>query len=189
MPPDERNWLSAGPFTVFDLETTGMSPTRDRIIEIGAVRIELDGSVDRFETLVNPRVPIPARLTAVHGISDDMVSDAPDFTDAGYRFLDFIKGSKLVAHNARFDLAFLQESLARCGLPLVAGGAYDSIVVIRQAYPGRASYSLQALRAAFPLPNDFAGRPHRSAYDAECTFHLFRMSMDRLCASRLMRFS
>ena len=182
MPPEGRSWLDAGPYAVFDLETTGMSPTRDRIIEIGAVRIDRDGSVERFETLVNPHVPIPARLTAVHGITDDMVSDAPDFTDAGYRFLDFVKGARLVAHNARFDLAFLQESLARCGLPLIAGGAYDSIAIIRMAYPGRASYSLQSLRAAFPLPDGFAGRPHRSAYDAECAFHLFRMSMELLCS-------
>ena len=93
-------WHRLGPFTVFDLETTGMSPTRDRIVEIGAVRVEIDGTVSRFETLVNPSVPIPYQVSQVHGITNDMVKDAPAFTDAAYAFLDFIKGSKLVAHNA-----------------------------------------------------------------------------------------
>ena len=65
------NWYDSGPFTVFDLETPGLSPVRDRIIEIGAVRVELDGSVSRFQTLVNPGVPIHPRITAITGIDDD----------------------------------------------------------------------------------------------------------------------
>ena len=81
------NWHDSGPFTVFDLETTGLSPVRDRIIEIGAVRVEIDGSVSRFQTLVNPGVPIPPRLTALTGIDDDMVADAPRFREAGFRFI------------------------------------------------------------------------------------------------------
>lgn len=176
-------WHAMGPFTVFDLETTGMSPVRDRIVEIGAVRVDPDGVVTRFETLVNPSIPIPFALTKIHGIDNEMVADAPIFKDAAYTFLDFAKGSKLVAHNARFDLAFLQESLARSGLPVWKAGAYDSIVLIRKAYPGLSSYSLQSLRRDLGLGAELdVSRPHRAGFDAELTMEAFSMAMRMLYA-------
>ena len=176
-------WHAMGPFTVFDVETTGMSPVRDRIVEIGAVRVDRDGVRTHFETLVNPGMPIPCQVTRVHGIDDRMVADAPSFSDAAYRFLDFARGSKLVAHNARFDLSFLQESLARVGLPLWKTGAYDSIVLIRKAYPGLSSYSLQFLRQALGLGQEIdEARPHRAGYDAELTMEAFSMAMKTLHA-------
>jgi len=171
-------WHSLGPFTVFDLETTGCNPLRDRIVEIAAVRVELDGSLARFSSLVNPGVPIPSQATRIHNITDDMVKGYPLFHDAAYKFLDFAKDSKLVAHNARFDLSFLQESLFRSGLPLWKGGSYDSIVLVRKAYPGLPSYSLQALRAQFAL--DEPGEAHRASSDAEWTMQIFGMAMKHL---------
>ena len=174
-------WHVMGPFTVFDVETTGMSPVRDRIVEIGAVRVDRDGVQTRFETLVNPSMPIPYQVTRVHGIDDNMVANAPSFTDAGYQFLEFARGSKLIAHNARFDLSFLQESLARVGLPLWKSGAYDSIVLIRKAYPGLSSYSLQFLRQALGLGQEIdEARPQRAGYDAELTMEAFSMAMKTL---------
>ena len=174
-------WHKLGPFTVFDLETTGMSPVRDRIVEIGAVRVETDGTLSRYETLVNPGMPIPWQVTKVHGIDDEMVADAPKFKDAAYPFLDFIRGSKLVAHNARFDFSFLQESLARTALPIWKYGIYDSIVLIRRAYPGLSSYSLQSLRQSLGLGQESdESRPHRAGYDAELTMEAFAMAMRRL---------
>ena len=177
------SWHALGPFTVFDLETTGMSPVRDRIVEIGAVRVETDGTLSRFETLVNPGVPIPRQVVAIHGIDDDMVADSPRFKDAAYSFLDFARGSRLVAHNARFDFSFLQESLARTALPLWKNGVYDSIILIRRAYPGLPSYSLQSLRRTLCLGQDIDdARPHRAGYDAELTLEAFGMAMRRLCS-------
>lgn len=174
-------WHKHGPFTVFDIETTGMSPSRDRIVEIGAVRVEVDGTFTRFETLVNPSVPIPPAVSRIHGITDEMVKNAPKFTEAGYAFQDFVRGSRLVAHNARFDLSFMQESFARTGLPLLKNGAYDSIVLIRKAYPGMPSYSLPALVQAWGLGASLdAARPHRAGYDAEVTMEAFGMAMRRL---------
>ena len=174
-------WHKHGPFTVFDIETTGMSPSRDRIVEIGAVRVEVDGTFTRFETLVNPSVPIPFAVSRIHGITDEMVKDAPKFTEAGYAFQDFVRGSRLVAHNARFDLSFMQESFARTGLPLLKNGAYDSIVLIRKAYPGMPSYSLPALVQAWGLGASLdSARPHRAGYDAEVTMEAFGMAMRRL---------
>lgn len=174
-------WHAYGPFTVFDLETTGMSPARDRIVEIGAVRVEKDGTLSRFSTLVNPSCPIPYAVSRVHGIDNEMVKDAPLFKEAGYAFQDFARGSRLVAHNARFDLAFLQESFARVGLPLWKEGAYDSIVLIRKAYPGLPSYSLPALVRSWALDDGSTpGQAHRAAYDAEMTMAAFGMAMAKL---------
>jgi len=114
-----KKWHEFGPFTVFDVETTGMSPVHNRIVEIAAARIDQNGTITRFQSLVNPGCPIPPQVSCVHLITDEMVADAPKFHEVGYKFLDMARGSTLVAHNARFDLGFLQESLARCGLELM----------------------------------------------------------------------
>lgn len=174
-----EKWQELGPFTIFDLETTGLIPIRDRIVEIGAVRIEQDGTWSKFTTLVNPGIAIPVRAQSVHGISDEMVAGAPSFKDAAYQFLSFIEGSKLVTHNARFDLGFMQENLARTGLPLIKTGAYDSIQLIRKAFPRLPSYSLQSLRVTLHLP-EVEGDPHRAMFDAELTAHAFSLAMKQL---------
>lgn len=175
-----EQWQATGPYTIFDLETTGMSPVHDRIVELGAVRIETDGSTLRYSSLVNPGVPIPRRVSAVHGITDQMVADAPAFDAVAREFMQFAGDSKLVAHNARFDLSFLQESLHRCAMNTWTAGAYDSISLIRKAYPGMPSYSLQSLRMAFSLGEGIEGSAHRALYDAELTAEIFSMAMKRL---------
>ena len=109
-------WHELGPFTVFDVETTGMSPTNDRIVEIAAVRIDPGGKLERFQTLVHPGRRIPPAATSVHHISDDMVQDAPNFKEAILGFLQLAEESTLVAHNALFDLGFLQEGQAERAL-------------------------------------------------------------------------
>lgn len=174
-----KKWYELGPFTIFDLETTGMSPLNDRIVEIAAVRIDTDGEQFRYQSLINPRKNIPSHASHVHGITTDMVKDAPSFVKVGHQFLDFIKETTLVAHNARFDLGFLQESLSRSGLPLWKGKTMDSIPLIKQAYAGLPSYSLQSLRSTFNL-SDSAGPAHRAFADVEWTLELFAMTMQTL---------
>ena len=175
-----RKWHELGPFTIFDTETTGMSAQRDRIVEIAAIRIELDGTQDRFQTLVNPEKRIPPQVTSIHNIKDEDVADAPIFGKAGKDFIDFAEDSTLVAHNARFDLAFLQESLNRYMLPLWDGKTMDSIPVIKSAFPGLPSYSLQNLRVRFGLGTGFDGPAHRAFADVEWTLEIFAMAMQGL---------
>jgi len=175
------DWYEFGPFTVFDVETTGMSPVNDRIVEIAAVRIDKDGSRTSFQSLINPGCMIPAAASRVHGITDNQVADAPSFSDAGYKFLELAQDSVLVAHNARFDLGFLQESLARCGLPVWKGKTMDSLKLLRQAYAGLPSYSLQNLRRTFNLDDVVEGmQAHRAAADVEWTLQLLKIAFTAL---------
>ncbi len=174
-------WHSLGPFTIFDLETTGMSPVFDRIVEIAAVRIELDGTATAYQTLVNPGRRIPPGASAVHRITDAMVAGAPAFDVAARAFLALAEGSTLVAHNARFDLGFLQESLVRCGLELWEGRTLDSIRMLKQSHAGLPSYSLQRLRAYFALDDPWEDMAaHRAAADVEWTRQLLALSLTEL---------
>lgn len=175
-----NKWHELGPFTIFDLETTGMSPKSDRIVEIAAVRIESDGSRTRFHSLVNPQRSIPYHVSRIHNITDEMVSAAPIFPQVGKEFLEFSDASTLVAHNARFDLAFLQESLNRERLMLWSGKTMDSIPIIKSAFPGLPSYSLQNLRLHFGLGTGMEGPAHRAFADVEWTLEIFQMAMQGL---------
>ena len=177
--PAPNEWYKLGPFTIFDLETTGMSPVYHRIVEIAAIKIEVDGVQEKFSSLINPNSSISASVSRIHGITNEMVADKPGFDLIGPDFVDFAMGSTLVAHNARFDLGFLQESLAREGLDLWDGKTMDSIPLIKQAYPGLQSYSLQNLRYTFGLDNE-AGPAHRAFADVEWTLEIFAMTMKRL---------
>ena len=170
-------WFELGPFTVFDVETTGMSPTRDRIVQIGAVRIDRDGYISRYQTLINPGRQIPPGVICVHHITNEMVSGAPTFANAGREFLDFARESTLVAHNARFDLGFLQESLARTGLPLWKGRTLDTLRLLKTTHPGLPSYKLQSLRVQFQLHSDDSMQAHRADADVEWTLQLLEIAL------------
>lgn len=104
--------ISETEFVVFDLETTGAkAPPFSRITEIGAYRVKNGKIVGQFQSLVNPEMPIPPFITALTNISDEMVKDAPKFRDVIRDFLDFIGDSVLVAHNAHFDMHFLNHEI------------------------------------------------------------------------------
>ena len=169
------NWCSLGPFSVFDIETTGMSPVRDRIVELAAVRIGCDGELKHFSTLINPGRHIPERASAVHHITDNMVKDAPFFEDIAEEFHSFIADSTLVAHNALFDLSFIQESFFRGGFKLWEGNTMDTLRLAHNTYPGLKAYNLQALRGYFGLESTPGMNPHRAAADVEWTRQLLEI--------------
>ncbi len=97
-----------GDFVVFDIETTGLNAQRDKITEIGAVKISKGEIVDRFNTFINPEVPIPSKIIELTGITNDMVKDAPTVNEVMGDFLQFCNGCALVAHNAQFDTGFIK---------------------------------------------------------------------------------
>ena len=156
-------------FVVFDLETTGFSPTRCKIIEIGAVKVA-DGKItERFSTFVNPDVPIPPRITEVTSITDDMVKDAPGIETVLPEFLEFCRGSVLVAHNANFDYSFICKKGEELGLD-TGYTVVDTVGVARVLIPDMARYTLDALakRLKISLVNH-----HRAVEDAEATAEIF----------------
>ena len=124
---------------MLDTETTGLSPLGgDRIVEIGAVRVS-HRRIDRkqvFHHYLNPDRHIPEEVVRIHGISDKDVKNAPRFADIGEAFLDFIRGSTLVIHNAAFDLGFLMHELRLAGLPDITDiPVIDSLELARKRHP------------------------------------------------------
>ncbi|MCA1949836.1 MAG: 3'-5' exonuclease [Treponema sp.] len=100
-------------FIAFDTETTGLEPKTDRIVEIGAVKFDSLGPIGRFSVLINPGIPMPAEASRVNGITDEMLSKQPPIEEVLPDFLSFIGSGVLVAHNAPFDLSFINAALAR----------------------------------------------------------------------------
>jgi DNA polymerase-3 subunit epsilon len=122
---------------VFDLETTGLSARSSRICEIGAVRVRNLEVEDTFESFVRPGVPLPAQITAITGIRDEQLRHAPLVGDVVRRFLDFAGSATLVAHNARFDVSFLERQLERLNGRRLAGPALDTAALARRLLDGR----------------------------------------------------
>lgn len=145
----------------YDTETTGISPQRDRVIEIAAY----DPINKReFVHLVNPGQPIPAEATAVHNITDEMVKDAKTWAEIGPLFAEFCAGDTvLIAHNNdRFDIIFLQEEFKRNNLPFPEFKTLDTLVWARKYRPDLPRHSLQSLREVFCIE---ANNAHRAMDD------------------------
>ncbi|MEE3475648.1 MAG: exonuclease domain-containing protein, partial [Ruminococcus sp.] len=112
----EQDEPLSGTFICFDIETTGLSPLKDKITEIGAVKIENGAVTDIFSTFANPEMPIPAKIVQLTGITDAMVKDAPSQSEAVSAFLEFAGDCILVAHNAPFDTSFIRKACENMGV-------------------------------------------------------------------------
>ncbi len=158
-----------GSYVVFDIETTGFSPIKNKIIEIGAVKIEDDKIVDRFSTFVNPEVPIPFEIENLTGINDEMVVDAPLIETVLPSFLAFCEGTVLVAHNAGFDISFIRENAERQSLPF--DHTYvDTVGIARVLLPNQARHTLDAVAKTLGVSLE---NHHRAVDDAEATAEIF----------------
>lgn len=128
-------------FIAFDLETTGLSAAKHEIIEIGAIKYVNMEKAAEFSTLVKPRKPIPPAATAINNITNAMVADAPDLLSALTDFISFIGDDPLVAHNADFDMGFLERALVLSGITIdVKYG--DSLAIAKKKFKGLDSYRL-----------------------------------------------
>jgi DNA polymerase-3 subunit epsilon len=131
-------------YVLLDLETTGATPARDRITEIALIRYENGEEVARWQTLVNPHIPIPPFIQTLTGISDDMVQTAPDFESVAPRLYQYLDGAVLVAHNVRFDHGFLKHEFQRIGITL-RQKVLCSVKLSRLLYPQHRSHGLDAV--------------------------------------------
>ncbi|MGN0330717.1 MAG: PolC-type DNA polymerase III [Kineothrix sp.] len=165
----ERGQDFGGTFVVFDIETTGFSPIHNRIIEIGAVKVEGGRITDRYSSFVNPEVPIPYEIEKLTGIHDKMVMDAPVIDRVLPQFLEFCGQAVLVAHNAGFDMSFILENASRLGL----GREYtyvDTVGIARLLLPHQAKHTLDAVAKALGISLE---NHHRAVDDAEATAEIF----------------
>jgi DNA polymerase-3 subunit epsilon len=169
-------------FVIVDLETTGWTPGEARITEIGAVRFSGGLVTGEFCTLVNPGVAIPADISALTGISDAMVAQAPVIQAVLPDFLAFIGSTVLAAHNAPFDLGFLVAACGACGLPWPDIPVLDTVTLARQVL-GEAEVpdcKLSTLASYFDAPT---APCHRALADARATAAVLDGLIGRLAAS------
>lgn len=160
----------------FDLETTGLSSARHRIVELAAVCWQNGHEIAHFQALADPGVPIPDRVTAIHGISDAMVAGRPPVRDLLPAFLAFCQADILVAHNAPFDLGFLQAECARNGLECPGLPVRDSCALARRRLPHCPNFKLETLKAALGLGY---GQAHRALEDARDCLAVFLRCQQR----------
>ncbi len=163
-------------YVVFDIETTGFSPVTNRIIEIGAVKVENGQITDRFSAFVNPQVPIPFEIEKLTGISDSMVIDADTIEVILPRFLEFVGDAALVAHNASFDVGFIKENAKRQNIP-VDFTYVDTVGIARTLLTGQAKYTLDAVAKTLKISLE---NHHRAVDDAECTAEIFLKFIEML---------
>ena len=166
---NEKGQDLEGTYVVFDIETTGFSAVTDRIIEIGAVKVE-DGKItDKFSTFVNPKRPIPFRITELTGITDEMVIDSPDIETILPQFIEFIGDAVLVAHNASFDVGFIEQNCKR--QKIEADFTYvDTVALARVLLPALNRFKLDTVAKALNISLE---NHHRAVDDAGCTAEIF----------------
>lgn len=168
-------------YVVFDLETTGFSPIKDRIIEIGAVKVENGEIVDSFSTFVNPKKPIPFEITNLTSITDEMVMDAPDIETVLPQFLKFAKDAVLVAHNASFDVSFIEQN---CRYQDITPDftSVDTVAMARILLPTLSKYKLNVVANALHISLE---NHHRAVDDAKATAEIFVKFVDMLKARNI----
>jgi DNA polymerase-3 subunit epsilon len=161
---------------IFDLETTGLSITTDRIVEIAIIRIEIDGSESEFIRRVNPEIPIPTEVSAIHGIFDKDIADSPTFEEIAEEVVQFIGDSDLAGYNSnKFDIPVLAEELMRAGCDFdVSSRRFVDVQNIFHKMEQRTLAAAYQFYCEKPMEN-----AHNALYDARVTLDVFRAQLDR----------
>jgi len=162
-------------FTAFDTETTTITPTTGRIIEIGAVKFTKDGPISTWTNLFYPdQILSPFIINLTH-ITQAMVDSADPLNMHLGNFLDFIKNTILVAHNAQFDLNFLNAECLNCGFPVTHNKVIDTLQLSRERFPEFSKYKLDFLADAFKINK---GSSHRALDDAKTCMEIFKLCIN-----------
>ncbi|HYJ92120.1 MAG TPA: exonuclease domain-containing protein [Pyrinomonadaceae bacterium] len=165
-------------FVVFDLETTGAKAPPCRVTEIGAFRVSNGRITEQFHTLVNPQIPIPAFITSLTGISDDMVREAPLFSEVVDDLLAFLGDSVLVAHNAQFDMRFINHEISRVyGEYRLANPCLCTVQLSRKLLPDIENHKLKTVAEHYSIS---LVNHHRASDDAKATAEIFVNLLDML---------
>lgn len=163
-------------YVILDVETTGFSSKTEKIIEIALQKVANGEPTDKFTSLVNPGKALPARIVALTGITDAMLENAPNFSGIAKDVKQFIGNSIVLAHNAVFDLGFLNEAFRQCGIK--SSFQYlDTIKIAKMAYPGLPNYKLETLISKLDLAEK---QSHRAMDDVQCTLKLYQSACEKL---------
>lgn len=163
-------------YVVLDVETTGLSPKTEKIIEIAIAKISHGQQVAVFTSLVNPSKTLPTKIVSLTGLTDAMLKNAPSFSDIAADIKQLIDHSIVLAHNATFDLGFLTKALNECGTKTNCQ-YLDTIKIAKFAYPGLKNYKLETLISELNLADE---QLHRAMADVQCTLKLYQLACKKL---------
>jgi len=172
--------LRKATFVAFDVETTGLSAAKHRVIEIGAVKLRAGRIIARQVWLINPEQPIPPVTTRVHGLTDEDVAEAPSFREVYSEFAAFVKGTILVAHNASFHVRFMAHEAHRNALPFPPEPVLDNLRLVRRWFPDLESHGLQKVADHLDIK---PGRYHRALEDSETLSEVFTHGLRHMPAT------
>lgn len=172
---DKLSYPTLKDYIVLDFETTGFSATINKILEIGAIRVENNLIVDKFCTLINPNEHIPPFISTKIHITNSMVVDKPYINDIFPKFMNFLGKYPLVIHNARFDMSFLIQNGINLGFD-VTNSALDTVATTRNLFPELKKYNLAFLCSHFSIKNPNA---HRAMSDALATYELYKILFNK----------
>ncbi len=186
--PDDR-LLDEETYVVYDTETTGFNAANgDQMIEIGAVKIKDGVIIDRFDEFINPGRHIPDKITELTLITDEMVKDADDECTVTKRFMEWTGNCPMVAHNAKFDISFIEMAMKKYNLGEFKNCVIDTLELSRALDQGYARHSLSALVKRYSVPFDEENH-HRADYDAEATAIVFYKMTKKLMSQNYSKIS
>ncbi len=163
-------------FVVLDVETTGLKPSQQRIIEVALIRVSPHGAPIRWSSLVNPGRPVPAYISQKVGINDAMIADAPEFRSIAPTIVEILDELPVVGHNIAFDLSFINTELMRCGLPRLVNTPIDTLTLTSQLVSEARRLNLADVARAMGIDSRTS---HRAMPDAETTLEVFRLLLMR----------
>ncbi len=163
-------------FVVFDLETTGLNAYKNEIIEIGAVKLKGTRIVDRFSQLVKPVGKLPKKIQELTGITEDMLIDSPSIEEILPKFLEFIEGATLVAHNAPFDMSFIRRDSLKILNKKIENTVIDTLRMARDLYPEFKNYGLKTVTKRLGVSLE---SHHRAVDDSQATANMFVIFLER----------
>ena len=167
-------------FIVFDLETTGLNPNiGDSIIEIGAVKVNNGKILDKYDELINPGIKLSEDIVRITGITDDMLNGKRSELEAIKDFMNWVGDLPMVAHNARFDMSFIEAAYKKYNLGIISNKVIDTLGLSRYLESSEHYHNLATLVKRYDIPWD-EDKHHRADYDAEGTALIFSKMLKKL---------
>lgn len=176
---DETPWFEQ-PLAVVDVETTGLDPETDRVIEIAVISMVRGEVVERYSSLVDPGCELPAEVTNITGIKPEDLVGAASFPDVAAEVVRHLEGKAFVAYNLAFDRTFIRAELGRAGIEWQPALAIDPLIFVRELHRDQGSKRLEAVAKRMGVELSAA---HRAAEDAEAAGHVLYALRDQLPAA------